>query len=412
MAVHTSDRSPSPATLHGAFVRVARRHWNKLAVADSTGQRLTYGRTLIAALALGRALERHTRDRPVVGTLLPASAGAVLTNLALLFSRQIPVNLNFTVGRESLDATVAMAGLETIVTSRRFLEKAGLEPMPSMVFLEDLRETIGPAAKLSALLRARLTPVANLGATGTSRAPDGSPLATIVFSSGSTGAPKGVMLTHANILSNVRAFTQIFPMGTGDCFIGLLPLFHSFGFTCTFWYPLLQGAAVAYHPNPTDAKTIGELTETYRGTMLISTPTFSQSYVRRCTPAQFASLKYAIVGAEKLHESLATEFRERFGLDLLEGYGCTEMSPVVSVNRPRPEPDGHPGNKPGSVGFPVPGVRARVVDVVTGEQLPVGREGLLLVTGPNRMAGYLNAPRTHGRGHPRRLVCDRGHRQD
>jgi acyl-[acyl-carrier-protein]-phospholipid O-acyltransferase/long-chain-fatty-acid--[acyl-carrier-protein] ligase len=369
-------------TLQGAFAQAARRYWKHLAVADSTGQELTYGRTLIAAIALGRALEKRTAGQSVVGTYLPASAGAVLTNLAVLYAGRVPVNLNFTLGRETLDATIARAGLTTIVTSRRFLEKLGSTPLPSMIFLEDIRETIGTPARIAALLRARFGSLEALDVPTVVAGACETPLATIVFSSGSTGEPKGVMLTHANVLSNVRSFTRIFPMKPGDCFIGLLPLFHSFGFTCTMWYPLLHGAAVAYHPNPTDAKTIGELAEKYRGTMLISTPTFCQSYVRRCTPAQFATLKYAIVGAEKLREPLATEFRQRFGLDLLEGYGCTEMSPVVSVNRP--------GRKAGSVGFPVSGVKAKVVDLTTGLQLPAGEEGLLLVSGPNLMAGYLH----------------------
>jgi acyl-[acyl-carrier-protein]-phospholipid O-acyltransferase/long-chain-fatty-acid--[acyl-carrier-protein] ligase len=160
------------------------------------------------------------------------------------------------------------------------------------------------------------------------------------------------------------------------------------------WFPLLQGAGVAYHPNPMDAKTIGELAETYKATMLISTPTFCSSYVRRCTKEQFAHLKYAIVGAEKLREPLRTEFREKFGIELFEGYGCTEMAPVVAVNRPnvRHGDAEQVGNKPGSVGHPIPGVAARIVDQDTGADLGTDKEGLLLVKGPNMMAGYLDAP--------------------
>jgi acyl-[acyl-carrier-protein]-phospholipid O-acyltransferase/long-chain-fatty-acid--[acyl-carrier-protein] ligase len=179
-----------------------------------------------------------------------------------------------------------------------------------------------------------------------------------------------------------------------DCFIGVLPFFHSFGITGTLWFPLLQGCRIAFHPNPMDAKTIGELAEEHRGSMLISTPTFCQSYLRRCTPEQFAHLKYAIVGAEKLREPLASSFRERFGVPLLEGYGCTEMSPVVAVNRPDfgEARLRQVGTKPGSVGHPIPGVAARVVDQHTGEGPLFDREGLLLVKGPNLMAGYLDQP--------------------
>ena len=151
---------------------------------------------------------------------------------------------------------------------------------------------------------------------------------------------------------------------------------------------------MAYHPNPMDAKTIGELAEKHKATMLISTPTFCNSYVRRCTREQFAHLKYAIVGAEKLRASLAAEFREKYGTELLEGYGCTEMGPVVAVNRPDIV-DGREtqiGMKAGSVGHPIPGVAAKVVDRDTGADLGVDEEGLLLVTGANMMAGYLHAP--------------------
>src|SRR4030095_12823288 len=162
-------------------------------------------------------------------------------------------------------------------------------------------------------------------------------LATVIFSSGSTGGPKGVMISHANILANVASIAQVFPMGRGGCFLGLLPFFHSFGLTGTLWFPLLQGSRVVYHPNPMDAKTVGELAGPSQATMLISTPTFSQSYLRRCTKEQFAHLKYAIVGAEKLREPLASAFREQFGVSLLEGYGGPEMVPVVAVNRPNVE---------------------------------------------------------------------------
>jgi acyl-[acyl-carrier-protein]-phospholipid O-acyltransferase/long-chain-fatty-acid--[acyl-carrier-protein] ligase len=202
------------------------------------------------------------------------------------------------------------------------------------------------------------------------------------------------MISHANILANIDSLAQVFPMSPSDCFLGVLPFFHSFGLTGTLWFPLLQGSSAAYHPNPMDAKTVGELAGTYRGTMLISTPTFCQAYMRRCTKEQFAHLKYAIVGAEKLRAPLAAAFQDQFGVGLLEGYGCTEMSPVVAVNRPNVEhwSERQTGSKPGSVGHPIPGVAAKVVDQATGEGPIVGREGLLLVKGPNMMQGYLGDP--------------------
>jgi acyl-[acyl-carrier-protein]-phospholipid O-acyltransferase/long-chain-fatty-acid--[acyl-carrier-protein] ligase len=325
--------------------------------------------------------------------MLPASVGGALANIATLMAGRVPVNLNFTIGREAMSAAMAEAGIKTILTSKKFLAKANLPELPGMVFLEELRDGITAGAKLRALVAARLLPGAILrrlygGHVSSTSA------ATIIFSSGSTGVPKGIILTHANILANVDSLDQIFPMERGDCFIGVLPFFHSFGFTGTLWFPLLQACSVAYHPNPMDAKTVGELAGEYRANMLISTPTFCNSYLRRCTPEQFAHLKYAMVGAEKLREPLAKAFKERFGVPLLEGYGCTEMSPVVAVNRPDVGEgrDAQIGTKAGSVGHPIPGVSVKVVDQETGESPLIGRPGMLLVKGPNLMTGYLNQP--------------------
>jgi acyl-[acyl-carrier-protein]-phospholipid O-acyltransferase/long-chain-fatty-acid--[acyl-carrier-protein] ligase len=387
------DRRPRTDLLHTEYIAVAKRRWRHPAIADSTGQNLTHGRTLVGAMLFARLIDRRTRGERMVGLLLPSSVGGALANIAVLMAGRIPVNLNFTIGKEALEAAIAQAGIRTIVTSRTFLAKASLPELPGMVFLEELRKEITGSSKIVALLQARLMPAwwlrRRLGGSLTS-----DELATVIFSSGSTGIPKGVMITHANILANVDSLAQIFSMDPADCFIGVLPFFHSFGLTGTLWFPMLQGGCVAYHPNPMDAKTIGELAATHKAKMLISTPTFCQSYMRRCTKEQLGNLKYAIVGAEKLRPQVAAAFREQFGVDLLEGYGCTEMSPVVSVNLPDIDhlKEAQIGTKPGSVGHPVPGVAARIVDQETGEGPMFDREGLLLVKGPNLMRGYLNQP--------------------
>jgi len=386
-------RRPATDLLHVEFIRKARRKWTSRAMADTTGQDLTYGRALMGGLAFSRVIARRTPGEENVATLLPASVGGALANIAILCAGKTVVNLNFTIGQEALDAAIAQAGIKTILTSKKFIEKLELPVMPQMVFLEDLRKEITKGDKIVALLHARLAPISWLrrryGGGKTSES-----LATIIFSSGSTGVPKGVMITHHNVLANVDSLAQIFPMDERDCFIGVLPLFHSFGFTGTFWFPLLQGASVVYHPNPMDAKTVGEIAEKYKATMLISTPTFCNAYLRRVSKEQFATLKYAIVGAEKLREPLATEFREKYGISLLEGYGSTEMAPVVAVNRPNVggASGGQIGTKAGSVGHPIPGVAAMIVDRDTGTGPLVGQEGLLLVKGPNMMKGYLDAP--------------------
>jgi acyl-[acyl-carrier-protein]-phospholipid O-acyltransferase/long-chain-fatty-acid--[acyl-carrier-protein] ligase len=174
----------------------------------------------------------------------------------------------------------------------------------------------------------------------------------------------------------------------------VLPFFHSFGFTVTIWFPLLSGFGVVYHPNPTDARAIGELVQKYKATLLLTTPTFCGTYTRKCSAEEFASLRYVLVGAEKLRQPVADAFREKFGVELLEGYGCTEMSPVVAVNVPdfNSGKDTQTGTKAGTVGHPLPGVAACIVDPVTFAPLPPNTEGLLLVKGSNRMLGYLNQP--------------------
>jgi acyl-[acyl-carrier-protein]-phospholipid O-acyltransferase/long-chain-fatty-acid--[acyl-carrier-protein] ligase len=292
-------------------------------------------------------------------------------------------------------AAIERCGIRTIVTSRTFLAKAGIETMDGMIFLEDLLASTSAAQKALMLAAVRLLPAGLLERLFCQPA-DRHEVATVIFSSGSTGVPKGVMLTHRNILANVDAIGQIYQLSANDVMLGVLPFFHSFGFTGTLWFPAISGFAVVYHPNPMDAKTIGELAARHRATLIISTPTFCSSYIRKIEPEQFKHLRLAIVGAERLREPIAVGFKEKFGINLLEGYGCTEMAPVVAVNAPdvTDGPERQRGTRVGSVGHPLPGVAAMVVDPATGEGPLFGREGLLLVKGPNRMLGYLGDPET------------------
>src|SRR5262249_19826846 len=314
-------------------------------------------------------------------------------NVAVSFAGRVSVNLNFTAGRESMLSAIDRCRIRTIISSRRFLSKAGIEPLDGTIYLEDVLKEIGRGQKLRLYVTALLLPSWALNRIYVERAA-GDSLATIIFSSGSTGVPKGVMLTHRNILANVDSIGQLYELRSHDVLVGVLPFFHSFGFTGTIWFPAITGFGVVYHANPMDAKTIGELAARYRATLIISTPTFCASYIRKCEPEQFKHLRYAIVGAERLREPIAAAFRQKFGIDLLEGYGCTEMAPVVAVNVPDVR-NGHErqrGTRAGSVGHPLPGVAAKIVDAETGEGPLFGREGLLLVKGPNRMLGYLGDP--------------------
>jgi acyl-[acyl-carrier-protein]-phospholipid O-acyltransferase / long-chain-fatty-acid--[acyl-carrier-protein] ligase len=203
-----------------------------------------------------------------------------------------------------------------------------------------------------------------------------------------------VMLTHYNIMSNIEQVGQTFMLGKGDVLLGVLPFFHSFGFTVTMWLPAVMGVGVAFHPSPLDLVAVSELVRDYRVTFLLATPTFLQAYTRRCLPEDFGSLQYVVVGAEKLPEALALAFEDRFGIRPLEGYGATECSPVVAVNTRDFRAPGfrQVGAKRGRIGHPLPGVSVRIVDPETRERLPVNTPGLMLVHGPNVMKGYLGRP--------------------
>jgi acyl-[acyl-carrier-protein]-phospholipid O-acyltransferase/long-chain-fatty-acid--[acyl-carrier-protein] ligase len=219
-------------------------------------------------------------------------------------------------------------------------------------------------------------------------------IATIIFSSGSTGDPKGVILTHYNIASNVAQLSQVFMLHADDRIMGILPLFHSFGFTGTLCLPALTGIGVVFHPNPLDSRVIGALVNKYSVTMLLATPTFLNAYARRCTPEEFGSLRFVMAGAEKLPDRISQAFEDHFGIRPYEGYGCTECSPAVTVNTIdfRAASFRQVGAKRGSIGHPLPGMTVKIVDPDT--MLPVGVDepGLLLVRGPNIMQGYLNRP--------------------
>jgi acyl-[acyl-carrier-protein]-phospholipid O-acyltransferase / long-chain-fatty-acid--[acyl-carrier-protein] ligase len=387
-------RRPANENLARQFVRTAKRQWRSLCMADSTGKKLSFGRALVASLLLSRWMARRTRGESNVGILLPSSVGGALANVATSMAGKVPVNLNFTAGAEAMTYATTRCAIQTVVTSRAFLSKAGLEEPSGAVYLEDVLPRLSRAAQAAMFAAAWLLPVWLINRLFLRDAATGEATAAVIFSSGSTGVPKGVVLTHRNILANIDSVGQIFEVSRRDVLLGVLPFFHSFGFTGTLWFPLLTGCAVVYHPNPMDAKTIGELAERYKATFLMSTPTFCGSYVRKCRPEAFANLRYAMVGAEKLRESTALAFREKFGVDLLEGYGCTEMSPIVAANVPNvtDRSERQIGVKPGSVGHPLPGVAAKIVDLDTGEGPLTGREGLLLVKGPNLMAGYLDDP--------------------
>ena len=389
-------RKSDQTQLQRAFVRRARRHPWRFAVADGMTPRVSYLGLLLRSVFLARLLKREWQGEKMVGLLLPPSVAGAAANIAVMLSGKVPVNLNYTVSQSVLDSCVAQCEIRTIITSRAFLEKVKLTvPQIAAVYLEDLSQLktfdrMMVALLLSLFLPARL--FQSMLGGGSNRSVDD--LATIIFSSGSTGDPKGVMLSHHNIHSNLEGMGQVFAISHRDRVLGILPFFHSFGFTGTLWFPLLTGMGAIYHPNPLDARTIGVLAGRYQVTILLATPTFLQGYIRRCNPEDFGSLLFVVVGAEKLSERVATAFEEKFGIRPLEGYGCTECAPIVSVNVRDFRAAGfyQVGQKRGRIGHPLPGISVRIVDPESYQPLPPGQVGLLLVKGPNVMMGYLNRP--------------------
>lgn len=397
MAQAWRTRKARMQPLHRAFVKTARRHPFRVAMADAQNAKVSFGSVLVRTIVLGRRMRHVWAGQKMVGLLLPPSVAGAVANWAALLGGKVPVNLNYTLSEESLASCAHQCDIKTIITARAFLEKVKLRLPGEVIFLDDLFRQAPPTTgeKLSALLMACVFPVALIErCLGREQKARGDDLATVIFSSGSTGEPKGVMLSHYNIKSNIEQLGQVFAPGGEDCFLGVLPFFHSFGFTGTLMLTSVLGVRVAYHPNPLDAKTIGELVCDHKVTFLLATPTFLQFYMRGCTPEQFGSVRLVAVGAEKLPERLASAFEDQFGIRPYEAYGCTECAPVVTVNTHDFRAAGfrQVGAKKGKIGHPLPGVCVHIVDPATGKPLPVGEPGLLLVRGPNVMRGYLGKP--------------------
>jgi acyl-[acyl-carrier-protein]-phospholipid O-acyltransferase/long-chain-fatty-acid--[acyl-carrier-protein] ligase len=388
-AYRKADRRP----LHHGFIRQARRHPLRLAFADAQTPRISFLKALSGTIAVARAMRTRWGPEEAVGILLPASAAAAFVNLAATLAGKSVVNLNFTAGRAGMESAIAQARLQTIVTSRAFLEKAKLEAPQgaSTLFLEDVMSGISAADRWKAVVLACFAPLRLLErSAGAARRPVMDDTVTVIFSSGSTGDPKGVVLTQFNIDSNIAAIGQVYRVLPGDRMMGILPLFHSFGYTM-LWFALNSGMGIVWHPSPLDAAVIGSLVEQYRVTILLATPTFLQLYLRRCTPAQFGSLRLVLVGAERLPESLALAFEDTFGIRPMEGYGLTECAPVVAVNTFDWRRPGYfqPGSRRGYVGQSLPGVTVRIVSNETYEPVGPDTPGMVLVKGPNVMRGYL-----------------------
>jgi acyl-[acyl-carrier-protein]-phospholipid O-acyltransferase/long-chain-fatty-acid--[acyl-carrier-protein] ligase len=385
--------------LDRAFVHTARRFPLRFMMADGKTPKVSFGSALVKSIFIARRLRSLIGEQQMIGLLLPPSAGGALTNYALMMLGRIPVNLNYTASSEVIASCASQCDVDAVITSKAFVERFPKLKIPGRsFFLEEALQAPRLVEKLIAFALAWLTPqwllYRAIGARRSASKSAVDELATVIFSSGSTGDPKGVMLTHFNITSNIQQVSQVFMLGGRDKILGILPFFHSFGFMAALWMPAVNGVGVVYHPNPLDAQVIGELVGKYKVTFLIATPTFLQAYMRRCSPESFGSLQFVLVGAEKLPERVALAFEDTFGIRPLEGYGCTECSPVVTVNGRDFRAPGfrQVGARRGRIGHPLPGVSVKVVDLDSGEPVAAGTTGMLLVKGPNVMKGYLGRP--------------------
>jgi acyl-[acyl-carrier-protein]-phospholipid O-acyltransferase/long-chain-fatty-acid--[acyl-carrier-protein] ligase len=375
------------------FVHTAKKSGSRRAISDSSGRVMDYQITLVAALGLRRVMRRQVPMlENEVGVILPPSVPAALVNIALTISSKVSVNLNYSASAEAVRAAIDAVPLQTIISSKAVLSKLPDLPLtPRVLYVEDLFARMSVIDKALSWLESRLVPAAFL-VNPVSWSPD-SPV-TILFSSGSTALPKGVALSHRNIIANVDSFSSVARPRVDDCVCGVLPFFHSMGFTTTLWFPLTRGIAAAYHHHPLETDGIDKIGEMNRITILIGTPTFMLAWARKVKAETFANARWVCAGAEKLRPKVAELFEKKFGVRPMEGYGSTECSPVIAVNVPDVEVDGmfQAGFREGSVGRLLPNLCARVVDPDSGTDIAVDTPGVLLIKGPSVMLGYWKAP--------------------
>lgn len=375
------DSAQAQSSVFDALLSAARTHGLKKPILeDQERNPLTYLDLILWAFALGRNISAFTAKGERVGVMLPSSVGGVVTFFALHAFGRVPTMLNFTAGIRNLKAACDLAGIKTVLTSHRFVEQGklhdlidALEDKAHVVYLEEVRKTVGLSDKLYAAAAAAL-PKQFRTQVGPSEP------GVILFTSGSFGAPRGVVLSNANLVANCRQINQHIPLDTNWVFFNPLPIFHVFGLTGGALLPILTGLKTVQYPSPLHIKQIPPLVKDTKANVLFATDTFINQYARSAAPDELSGLTFVVCGAEKVREETHNLIHEKFGpIPLLEGYGATECSPVIAVNKPG-------DNRRGTVGGLLPGVETRLEPV---QGIPGG--GKLLVRGPNVMSGYLRA---------------------
>lgn len=363
-----------PALLDAAGIQGRRRS----VLEDIRRQPQTYGQLLRASFALGRLVRKHTRDGEFTGVLLPNVGAAVSLLFGMFAMRRVPVMLNYTAGAGAIEQACRQANLRVVITSRAFVEKARLDSVIGrlgslrVVYLEDLGGEFGVWDKLWLIAWAQWFPER---AARPVRPEDP---AVVVFTSGSEGRPKGVVISHDAILANIAQCCAVIEFAPKDKFLSALPLFHTFGLTIGIFLPLLHGSRVFLYPSPLHYRAIPELIYDRDCSVLFASSTFLGNYAKYANPFDFRSLRIVVAGAERLSEDVRKLYAEKFGIRVLEGYGVTETSPVLSVNTPM-------ASRAGTTGELFPGVEYRI-EAVPG----IEGAGILHVRGPNVMLGYLS----------------------
>ncbi len=391
---------PQERPFHAQFAFIAKKFPFRSIIREFTneGERKCNNISLlISAILLSRKLRKlQEEDSPqYMGVMLPNSIQAVLAIFSIFFADRSPAILNYTASRESFEHAVKKTGIKKILTSRAFLKQLKMEEREDMLFMEDLipcTENIFLRIFWSIpALCFTTNELMKLVSPGTWE--DVNRTAVILFSSGSTGLPKGIMLSHHNITGDATAVIKSIGWNKNDRILGNLPIFHSFGLNVCLWLPVISGTETILVPGPLEAGLIGKAMLERKPSVLMATPAFLLTYMRRCPKEAFKSLRLVVTGAEKLRDDIADRFFNMTGLAIAEGYGCTELSPIVSINLANSLMElGTTVAKRGSIGPPVPGVCIKIVDPETFELLPANTDGLLIVKGPVVMQGYLGEP--------------------
>ncbi|MGV3659716.1 MAG: AMP-binding protein [Prosthecobacter sp.] len=393
-------------TLGYALIQGFKKHGSRNSVVDGKDEKVfRFDKVFAIALALAKVVKRETKKKRV-GIILPPGLGGLLCNVAVVLAGKIPVNLNFTAGRASVESAIRQGDMDRFLTADIFVRKMQSFPWPPMKQLV-LIERLLPKMKVSIakwLVLSKILPAAAIAALlGISKKAgnNGHDEALLLFTSGSSGEPKGVVLSHRNLMSNVMQFGSRLGMTSNDSILGCLPLFHSFGCTVTLWFPVIFGLHLVTYPTPLEVKKLAELIEKYRISLMIATPTFLRGYLRGVNREALTSIKICVTGAEKLPRTVAEAFEARFGKRVLEGYGLTETSPVSNVNLPDPDPVGSedkgyvwlPSHRPGSVGQVLPGMALRITDPESNKPQSLHQSGMIWFKGANIFEGYHNDPK-------------------